>query len=421
MLRRVLLAFLMVAFLGSMAWAVEVNPGGKGDALIMGYYNARNALTYFRMVNTSDMLVVAKMRFREGKRSEEVLDFVVCMSPYDEFSVLLMDGGQNVPAKLYRGSDMISDSDSVTVPGTWTEVSLRYGATGAAPTVTIDDTKEGYVEFIALSAVEGLEKITSAQCKDLAEVGYITIGENTYSIVDAPNVLFGSVEIVKLDDALPIFSYKATALMDTTDQGFTIADATGKDLPLFDDLLANDGGISALNAVLAKSAFYGMYDLRADLGADTDFVITFPTKMETWQASGKSYNPPLSDIWSVVVSNNPSDANDRINYCVTVKFDVYDDKEQTIAQTIDFSPYEKQTNTLPYEVNYLTIGGPPSVLNTSLSTVNIETGGFNFGWVKIYFENNNDDYVPALGYELQTWVNSVLSRMVEMSYDANME
>ncbi len=418
MLRRVLLAFVMVTFLGSMAWAlVDVNPGGKGDALIMGYYNARNALSYFRVVNTSDMLVVAKMRFREGKRSEEVLDFVVCMSPYDEFSVLLQDGGPNAPAKLYRGKDMISDSDTVTVPGTWTEVSLRYAGTGAAATVTKDDTKEGYVEFIALSAVSGLEEITSAQCKDLAEKGYITIGDNTFTAVDAPDVLFGSVEIVKLADALPIFSYKATALKGTSDAAITIADATGKDTPLFDDILT--GGIGDLNSVLAKSAFYAMYDLRSDLAAATDLVITFPTKKETFGASG-GYSPVFSNIWDV--NNNPSGSYDLAKYCVTVKFDVYDDKEQTIAQEIDFSPYEVQTNALCYEVNYIPVGsGSAGILDTSLATVNIQTAGFDFGWVKVYFQNENDNYVPALGYELQSWVSTILSRMLEMSYDGNMD
>ena len=53
---------------------VSVNPGGLGDGLIYGYYNTREALTFFRVVNTSTTDAVSKRRFRE-QRSAEILDF----------------------------------------------------------------------------------------------------------------------------------------------------------------------------------------------------------------------------------------------------------------------------------------------------------------------------------------------------------
>ena len=401
----------MVAFLGSMAWAVEVNPGGKGDSLIMGYYNARNALTYFRIVNTSDQGIVGKIRFREGKRSEEVLDFIVCLSPHDEFSMILVDGGTNAPAVLYKGTDMISDADTVTVPANWTMVPLRYNATGAAPTVAMDDTKEGYVEFIGLSAYN-IEEITSDQCKALAETGRVTIGDTTYTATDAPDSVMGSVEIVKYSDNLPIFSYKATALAGTTTSVQTSFPATGTDTPLFNDVV--DGGIPALNAALAKTALYAMYDIRSDLGAATDVLVLFPTKKETYAAD----RPTFDNMFTEVASANSTDLAD---YCVIVKYDVYDDAENTIQTELDFSPYTVQTNSLCYEVNYVSVGGmATSILDTGLAATNVQTGSFDFGWLKVYFDNSmTQDEMPVLGYELQVWADGTLSRMLETSYDAN--
>jgi len=398
MVRKFLLAFLMVAFFGSMAWAVEVNPGGKGDALIMGYYNARNALSYFKLVNTSDKGIIGKIRFREGKNSEEVLDFLVCMSPYDEFSMILLDGGPNSPAILYKGEDMISDGDTTTVPADWTMVPLRYSGTGAASTVAMDDTKEGYVEFIALSSYSGIEKLTSEECKALAEGNTVA----DVSLYDAPNAVMGAVEIVKYTDNLPIFSYKATALADTTANVRISNPATGTDVPLFDDVV--DGGISALNAALAKTAFYGMYDIRASLGAATDFIVAFPTKKETKAKDAASFANMFSS-----------------DECVTVQYDVYDDQENTIQQEIDFSPYTVQTTSFCYEVNYIPVGaGSQTILDTTLLSAPVQTGSFDFGWVKISFDNNlTNDEMPALGYELQVWADGALSRMLEMNYDAN--
>jgi len=414
MLRKVLLTFLMVAFLGSMAWAVEVNPGGQGDALIMGYYNARNALTYFRLVNTSDQGIVGKVRFREGKRSEEVLDFIVCLSPHDEFSMILVGDDKTGPAVLYKGTDMISDADTTTVPGNWNKVYLRYGATGAAATVTADDTKEGYVEFIALSSYGLVEDLTSDQCKELAETGSTTLADGTnVTAADAPNAVIGAVEIVKYTDNLPIFSYKATALKDTTTAVQTSFPATGTDTPLFNDTV--DGGIAALNEALNKTALYAMYDIRNDLGASTDLLVIFPTKKETAAADLATFNQMYTENFETDITDNVTDLS---KHCVVVKYDVYDDAEDTIQQELDFSPYTVQTNSLCYEVNYISVGNvATSILNSSLTAENVQTGSFDFGWLKVYFHNQLEGAMPVIGYELQVWGDGALSHMLEMSYD----
>jgi hypothetical protein len=71
------------------AEAVAVNPNGLGEALIYPYYtvnptrtlNAYNSL--LSVVNTGDSVLSVKVRFLEGKNSQEVLDFNLFLSPYD--------------------------------------------------------------------------------------------------------------------------------------------------------------------------------------------------------------------------------------------------------------------------------------------------------------------------------------------------
>jgi len=331
--------------------------------------------------------------------------------------MILVDGGPTAPAVLYKGTDMISDADTTTVPGSWTMVPLRYNGTGAHKLVTVDDTKEGYVEFIALSSYTGVEKLTSQECLELAEnaaqgsYSFISSGR-TVTVDDAPNAVMGAVEVVKYTDNLPIFSYKATALKDT----LTSADntggtntATGRDLPLFDDLLA--GGINDLNIALAKSALYAMYDIRSGLGASTDLLVIFPTKKETAERDQTNFSAMYDNV-TAINTQDPSE------HCVVVKYDVYDDAEHTITQELDFSPSEVQTSKLCYEVNYITVGEMASpILDTSLTGPAVQLGSFDFGWVKVYFANSWNNAMPVIGYELQVWADGALSRMLEMSYD----
>jgi len=326
--------------------------------------------------------------------------------------MILVDGGPTAPAVLYKGTDMISDADTTTVPGSWTMVPLRYNGTGAASTVTVDDTKEGYVEFIALSSYTGVEKLTSDQCKEMAEGGSTTLADGTnVTAADAPNAVMGAVEVVKYTDNLPIFSYKATAFKDTTTAVQTSFPATGTDTPLFNDTV--DGGIAALNEALNKTALYAMYDIRSGLGASTDLLVIFPTKKETAAADPATFNQMYTENFETT-----DNVTDLSKHCVVVKYDVYDDAEDTIQQELDFSPYTVQTNSLCYEVNYIPVGNVAApILDSSLTAENVQTGSFNFGWLKVYFHNQLEGAMPVIGYELQVWADGALSHMLEMSYD----
>src|SRR5512141_3256948 len=71
------------------AQAVHINADGLGQALIYPYYTARtttgtnNYVTALSVVNTTSSAKAVKVRFLEGKNSQEVLDFNLFLSAYD--------------------------------------------------------------------------------------------------------------------------------------------------------------------------------------------------------------------------------------------------------------------------------------------------------------------------------------------------
>jgi hypothetical protein len=69
-----------------------VSNSGTGQALIIPYYTTRNSwVTAINVMNTSDLTLAVKARFREHKNSRDVLDFTVIMSPFDVWTAWLED------------------------------------------------------------------------------------------------------------------------------------------------------------------------------------------------------------------------------------------------------------------------------------------------------------------------------------------
>ena len=95
------------------AQAVYLNPSGNGATLIYPYYSVQSAggnayNTYVSVVNTTDMVKVVKVRFREGKNSREVLDFNLYLSPNDVWTGAIV--------RTADGAGMISVDRSCVVP-----------------------------------------------------------------------------------------------------------------------------------------------------------------------------------------------------------------------------------------------------------------------------------------------------------------
>lgn len=141
------------------AQAVHVNPDGTGQVLLFPYYNARDGyVTNVNLVNSTDQTKAVKIRFREGKTSNDVLDFNIYMSPNDVWTGSVKAGVD----KAGKPIGAVSTADrSCTLPAL---VNCSNGECGGKPqpftgpnlypNVTADDTREGYVEVIEMGVVD---------------------------------------------------------------------------------------------------------------------------------------------------------------------------------------------------------------------------------------------------------------------------
>lgn len=127
--------------------AVALDDNGKtAQVLIFPYYTVNNGfITSFHIRNTKNDYKAVKLRFREAKMSNDVLDFDVYMSPYDVFTLSVVKGADG-------RARMITTDKTCTHPLIPVEgVTLK----GSFYSFTSDQNAlEGYLEVIEMGLVE---------------------------------------------------------------------------------------------------------------------------------------------------------------------------------------------------------------------------------------------------------------------------
>ena len=422
---------------------VYVNPGGLGDALIAGYYNARGSINFIRLVNTSlNRGVAVKVRFREGKFSNEVLDFYVCLSAGDQWTAWVFDEDENTPAKIVAWDD-----DTPTYPPfDGSKVSFKDGDHGAASCVTADMTKEGYFTVIGVSSWSDTpgnskEISTSEQCAgvvgvDTRQFPFPLLDSDDPNDVPANhlfsvgNVITGSVVTYEYQSGSAAYGYNMLALADFSDQYFYPVGLGRDDHPRLSDC---QDGIDGLNYVLTKSNLIAMYDIQDQLVGQSDIIVTFPTKTQTMNYY-IDHNPFQGTIDTTV---------DQIGCgwrdgCEGVSIKLWDDEENSPHTTHGFSPSATTELKLCHEVNYIVMGeNANSILNTE-PEFNIGQDGYDIGWVNIDFTKHNVDsrYIalpdsgspdavahglPSIGFELGSFAAGGFGHMLPLRYSVTID
>lgn len=445
--------------------AVYVNPGGLGDALVYGYYNARGSWNFIRVINTSNTYgVAAKVRFREGANSNEVLDFYVCLSRGDQWSAWVLDDGNSAdPAQLYW-----YDNDTPTYPDPngnddATDNFLAHHAfvAGSPTAVTADGTKEGYLEIIGGNAwddtVTANHVTTPIECGQVAlnrsERPSLTSAEGDWerpATVDVPNTLAGTMGIYDVADGAGAYAYNATALANFRDTA--LDGSLGVDsAPQLKD---STNGLGGVDYALTKAREYATYDIESGLQGQTTIINTFPTKRLNILATqgsadpddyckdrdsdeAGSYSPtingPFNDTACIDSTGAIASATAR---CENVGIVVWDDAENNPqGGHCDFSPctvptvnYEKCD-----EVSLLTVGtGADALLNSTLvqkasdGTVGINTSTFDIGWIEEDFTGSGRSVtqgsdpsattygMPVISYELQGLASGYYTNMLPL-------
>ncbi|MEW6569610.1 MAG: hypothetical protein AB1390_00325 [Nitrospirota bacterium] len=410
---------------------IYVNPGGLGDALIYGYYNARGSFNLIRVVNVSTNTgVSAKVRFREGEDSNEVLDFFICLSAGDQWSAFLIDDGNvNNPAQLVWFDDDTPtfpdpQGNNVVTDNFLASVSL---STAAATSVTADDTKEGYLEIIGVSAwadVPGSAKVVDTPNACGETIGIFGIDEPGFvapSLFDVPNVLAGNDYIFNVAAGAGTYAYNATPLANFRSTIVANPGLGTDDPPRLSDATET---LNAVNYVLTKATEHAIYDISSLLGGGAMIINTFPTKRLSIELDPLgTLNGPFNDA---AIIETDGEIGDSVARCEQISLLVWDDAENTPGATVGFSPSEPVVRSKCDEVSVLLVGDTATaLLNTELDQFNIPVTGFQLGHIDITLTGTGrtttvgaltTSGLPVISYELQGFIDGFFTHMLPLRY-----
>jgi len=435
--------------------AVQVNPNGLGQVLIIPYYtvqsdaagNAYNSL--LSVVNTDSSAKAVKIRFLEGRRSQEVLDFNVFLSKFDVWTAAIEPSG--------AGAKITTTDISCTIPvnsllhAGVNFVNFAYAGDGGGD--GLDRTKEGYVEMIEMATY------TSTNCTSIVVTHFggtpgcqgakhplndnsaktdasssagglfgsmtlINVGSGTDYTEDAValerfNQVSGgalyfnagsiSPDLSNVDPAEGSTNYGALTGFGGVNAGVTVFNSDGT--IQFTNNYQPDGhigvihaawdgtqcgatgvkaadaclAVDAVSASLMHNAIMNDFVLDAVTKSGTDWVITFPTKR-----------------FYVAVGTGPAKKLFQRNFnktdfsCDDVIINIFDREENTVTTPQSFSPPQPggKPTSLCFEANVLTFNGSyvlglgPIVDGTSTigNRASLSTG-FADGWLNMHLSS----------------------------------
>ena len=388
--------------------AVYVNADGLGQALVYPYYTVRAGnTTLLSVVNTTTQAKAVKVRFLEGKNSQEVLDFNLFLSAKDVWTGLI--------APTAAGATIVTADKSCTnpkIPAGGADFRNFLFVTDAPALQTLDRTREGYVEMIEMATIDN----NSALGKDVTHVAGVPACKLTSdsSFISAAGLtvpsggMFGNGTILNAAGGAST-GYDAVAIdglgwarPPITISGDTTPNLAGNAATSKTSVVTNGGNlyitnwlttINAVSATIMHDNVYGEYAFTKDGIIGTDWIITMPTKSQ--YVNGSVVRPPFQRVW---------DSSNGVS-CDDVQL-ISTDREEFVGITNDdFSPRPPAAkgNALCYEANVISFGGVTatgaSLTLGSLNDVGINpvqnqgaevpTAGKEGGWLALTFTNPN--------------------------------
>ena len=384
-----------VAGIANISTAVNLNPDGVGQVLLYPYYTVNGGnTTVLSVVNTTESGKAVKVRFLDARNSREVLDFNLYLSEFDVWTGGVFSLSDSGPANI------VTDDTSCTVPGIEDGIfqlptladGRRYfpfrtaffddytaaGLNRSSPT----RTREGHIELIEMGTIAYdsdfgfgffLTHINGrpADCSYL-EAAWLASGtiagsglwfqNNNLDISPPTGGLFGGAAIVNVASGTYI-NYNAEAIdgyssqvqhFNPSNTRPNLGNANGGTPGVVTSYVfdrgrlitsnwatANGGGRDAVSAVLIREAIFNEYEVDPNLGAASEWIVTFPTRNLYVNATTSvapftttlGYTSPLSGL------------------CERVSGRIYNREEDTF-RIFDFSPGFGQTQ-ICWEANPL--------------------------------------------------------------------
>ena len=390
-----------------------VSANNLGQALIYPYYTVRDGWrTFVHVTNTSAKTVATRVRFRAARESEDVLDFVLVLSPFDMWTAVVEERG---------GAPGVRPTDnSCTVPIIGSGNFVPFRVTDLNAPQEVNKLREGYVEIFQMGVAINEEQpvaIAATHGTDgrPANCGAVVTAFSTVANVDTTrgqfgdleNVLAGKFDLINVPRAAsgaaravaiadfnaeeagslifgqfaPQWYYPDLATADETAGGGSLADRTTK--------------LEAVHAALNAEAISNEWVLNPGLGELSSWVVTFPTKH-----------------FGFLAPTSVPGAAGLLPSQVGVYIDLWNREEKTTTTEVDFSPGGVAPNTLDHEVNVINFvgGGQTSagLLNSVVSreiNVDVLASPFLGGWARLSRSDSTSAspaYLPGIGFNLTT-------------------
>lgn len=321
--RKFVLAHLVAAaFAAPPASAVYLSPDGIGQALIFPYYtvqssggNAFNTLVSIRN-HTSDSKVV-KLRFREGRNSQEVLAVDLYLSPNDMWTGALVPASSDAAAPARLVSNDLGCTDPPIPAGGLDFRNSVYAAAGDGAGVGLDRTREGFFEVFDMATVSGVSATAISRDANAIPVNCSAVQNTPPTGIGPPSGgLSGTETIINVANGMD-FGLNAEALADLTKVQMYHARS---DAPLLDFNSAEIDAVShvaingayykslwsrpvdAVSAVLMRTSWLAEYVLDRGSLSRSNIVMTFPTKRHYVTTTGSI--PPFTSRFAAQCSTS---------------------------------------------------------------------------------------------------------------------
>jgi len=396
-----------------------------GQVILFPFYNADNGnATNMHIVNTTSSTKAVKIRFVEYKNSDEVLDFNLYLSKHDHFAFGVIKDPNG------EGAAVITADNSCTVPalgsangdfsGTQTE-QADGSIVRVQPFVnyqyikdfdnSIERTLTGHVEVIEMGVVTNTTDTKKGQYSTYATHGATGVPANCAGLDAAwasgewgnpsddgdgaddgmtvpTGGLYGLAYHINVAEAAS-FGFEPTAIDDWTnkvqhsDPGSLLPSiGSGSKVAVVEHGKGGDqhievtalSGTEATSFALATTSLSNDVMVNPDLGGQTDWVVTFPTKRVHVDFAAKTdVIAPFTDNW-VGITGTTTKKEDPACEPVTIK--QWDREEAFTAAENGFSPSPAATvTTLCNEVAVIAMGAAGTE-----SAMEVETGLTNLGY-----------------------------------------
>lgn len=396
------------------AHAVNVNQEGLGQVLLYPVYSTENGqYSAVHVTNTTGDYKAVKVRFLEGMNSQEVLDFNLYLSPFDVWT--------GVISQTAEGARLTTADTSCTAGaiGDGLEFRTTLFAGGADSVKAASRTRVGHVEVIEMGVIDPASadaNVVAARnailhtdgvpgdcgvVRNAWRAGGFWRTNNGLGMLTPTGGLYGSVTMVNVDAGTEIAA-DAVALANWTDT--QVHALPGDEAPTLNAGIPTatfkngstsvfNSGIDAVSAVLMKQNLSNDFAFGAGLNAQTDWVVTFPTK-RAYVNNGSTGGVPNAATAPFTQAWNPTDST----ACEPISLTIYDREERENAIDEDqISPRPPTPGiSLCHETNVLSIGDSNIIggehVRNSLGSVPFQTG-----WMNLTFDSANNVLTPIAG------------------------